>query len=51
MEVGRLVECHKEMGELDNTLFLYVVGDNGNSAEGGPKGLIMKLMALNGIHW
>src|SRR5882757_1218868 len=33
-EVGRLVQTLEEMGELDNTLFLYVVGDNGSSAEG-----------------
>src|SRR6188474_2796856 len=48
-EVGRLVDALKEMGELDNTLFLYVVGDNGNSAEGGPEGAYNEMMALNGI--
>src|SRR6187397_305132 len=48
-EVGRLVDALKEMGELDNTLFLYVVGDNGNSAEGGPEGSYNEMMALNGI--
>src|SRR4030095_9870027 len=32
-EVGRLVQALEEMGELDNTLFMYVVGDNGSSAE------------------
>src|SRR4029077_8944622 len=37
-EVGRLVSALEEMGEMDNTLFLYVVGDNGASAEGGPEG-------------
>src|SRR4029079_1181824 len=37
-EVGRLVQALEEMGELDNTLFLYIVGDNGASAEGGPEG-------------
>ena len=34
-EVGRIVEALEEMGELDNTLFFYVWGDNGASAEGG----------------
>ena len=48
-EVGRLVDALKEMGELDNTLFLYVVGDNGCSAEGGPEGSYNEMMALNGI--
>jgi len=48
-EVGRLVDALQEMGELDNTLFLYVVGDNGCSAEGGPEGSYNEMMALNGI--
>jgi arylsulfatase A-like enzyme len=48
-EVGRLVQSLEEMGELDNTLFLYVVGDNGCSAEGGPEGSYNEMMALNGI--
>jgi len=48
-EVGRLVQALEEMGELDNTLFLYVVGDNGCSAEGGPEGAYNEMMALNGI--
>jgi len=48
-EVGRLVKALEEMGELDNTLFLYVVGDNGCSAEGGPEGSYNEMMALNGI--
>ena len=48
-EVGRLVKSLEEMGELDNTLFLYVVGDNGCSAEGGPEGSYNEMMALNGI--
>src|SRR6266704_4762668 len=37
-EVGRLVQSLNDMGELDNTLFIYIVGDNGSSAEGGPEG-------------
>ncbi len=36
-EVGRLVAQLETIGELDNTLFFYIVGDNGSSAEGGPK--------------
>lgn len=48
-EVGRLVNTLEQMGELDNTLFLYVVGDNGASAEGGPEGTYNEMMALNGI--
>ncbi len=48
-EVGRLVETLEEIGELDNTLFIYIAGDNGASAEGGPEGTYNEMMALNGI--
>jgi arylsulfatase len=48
-EVGRLVQQLERIGELDNTLFFYVVGDNGSSAEGGPEGTYNEMMALNGI--
>ena len=37
-QVGRLVDALQEMGVMDNTLFIYIVGDNGASAEGGPRG-------------
>jgi len=48
-EVGRLVQSLDEMGVLDNTLIIYIVGDNGSSAEGGPEGSYNEMMALNGI--
>ncbi len=48
-EVGRLVNQLEAIGELDNTLFFYIVGDNGASAEGGPEGTYNEMMALNGI--
>jgi arylsulfatase len=48
-EVGRLVQALEDIGELDNTLFLYIVGDNGSSAEGGPQGTYNEMMALNGV--
>jgi arylsulfatase A-like enzyme len=48
-EVGRLVAQLEAIGELDNTLFFYIVGDNGSSAEGGPEGAYNEMMALNGI--
>ena len=48
-EVGRLVQSIEEMGLLDNTLFIYIVGDNGASAEGGPDGTFNEMLALNGI--
>jgi arylsulfatase len=48
-EVGRLVKQLEDIGELDNTIFYYIVGDNGSSAEGGPEGTYNELMALSGI--
>jgi arylsulfatase A-like enzyme len=48
-QVGRLVGALKDMGLMDNTLFIYIVGDNGASAEGGPEGAYNEMMALNGI--
>ena len=48
-EVGRLVQALREMGALENTLLLYIAGDNGASAEGGPDGSYNEMLALNGI--
>jgi arylsulfatase len=48
-QIGRLVDALQEMSVLDNTLFIYIVGDNGASAEGGPEGAYNEMMALNGI--
>jgi arylsulfatase A-like enzyme len=48
-EVGRLVDSIEAMGELDNTLFIYIFGDNGSSAEGGLTGTFNETTALNGI--
>ena len=48
-EIGRLVQALDDMGELQNTLFFYIWGDNGASAEGGPDGSFNEMLALNGI--
>ena len=47
-QVGRLLDELQRMGQLDNTLVLAVLGDNGASAEAGPKGTINELRALFG---
>lgn len=39
-EIGRLVQSLKDSGQYDNTLFIYIVGDNGGSPEGGLDGSI-----------
>ena len=48
-QVGRLIAALDDMGVKDNTLLIYIVGDNGASAEGGPAGAYNEMMALNGI--
>lgn len=48
-EVGRLVDAIDQIGALDNTLFIYIVGDNGSSGEGGLTGTYNELIHLNGI--
>jgi arylsulfatase len=32
--IGRVIEAVKETGQLDNTIIIYIMGDNGASAEG-----------------
>lgn len=49
VQVGRLVEALKARGEFDNTLFVYIAGDNGSSAEGGLAGSINYLGSLQGL--
>ena len=48
-EVGRLVDAIDDIGELDNTLFIYIMGDNGSSAEGNYDGTYNELVVLNGL--
>ena len=48
VQVGRLVDELDRLGYGDNTLFLYIWGDNGSSAE-GQDGTIAELLAQNGI--
>lgn len=38
-EIGRLIDTIRSLGQLDNTLVFYIVGDNGASAEGTMNGL------------
>ncbi|QDT73656.1 arylsulfatase [Lacipirellula limnantheis] len=48
-EVGRLIDSLRASGELDNTLVMYVVGDNGASAEGGLEGTFSEIASLIGV--
>jgi arylsulfatase A-like enzyme len=49
-EIGRVIQHVEDMGELDNTLIIYIAGDNGNSAEGTLVGTPNEVASLNGIH-
>lgn len=48
-EVGRLVEAIEDMGEMENTLFIYILGDNGASSEGGMVGLFNEMNYFNQV--
>lgn len=48
-QIGRLVRTVREMGEFDNTLFFYIVGDNGASGEGGLLGTLNEMGNIQGI--
>ncbi len=46
---GRVVDAIRNLGELDNTLVIYIVGDNGASAEGSPQGMLNEMTFFNAI--
>lgn len=48
-EIGRLVDAIADMGQLDNTLVFYILGDNGASAEGGMNGMFNEMTYFNGV--
>jgi arylsulfatase len=48
-EIGRVVEACKQLPGADNTIFIYIAGDNGSSAEGGLEGSLCENLFFNGI--
>ena len=48
-EINRVVDAIASLGEMDNTLIIYIVGDNGASAEGGLDGLLDENSFFNGL--
>jgi arylsulfatase A-like enzyme len=48
-EIGRVVKCVEDMGKLDNTLIIYISGDNGASPEGTLMGTPNEMAAFNGV--
>ena len=48
-EIGRVIQAFQDLGKLDNTLIIYINGDNGTSAEGGPLGTPNEVAFFNGV--
>ncbi|MCU0381495.1 MAG: arylsulfatase [Chitinophagaceae bacterium] len=46
-EIGRLINTIREMGEMDNTIIIYIAGDNGASAEGQMNGMYQEMTYFN----
>jgi arylsulfatase len=48
-EIGRVIQAFEDLGKLENTLIIYINGDNGTSAEGGPLGTPNEVAFFNGL--
>jgi arylsulfatase len=49
-EIGRVIQAIDDIGKLDNTLVIYIAGDNGASPEGTLNGLYSEFAVANGLH-
>jgi arylsulfatase len=47
--MGRVIDAVKQLPDADNTLFVYIAGDNGSSAEGGLEGSLNENLFFNGF--
>jgi arylsulfatase len=48
-EIGRLINAVDEVGQTENTMVIFVYGDNGTSAEGGANGMYSEMTYFNGV--
>jgi arylsulfatase len=48
-EIGRVIQAVEDLGKRDNTLIIFISGDNGASAEGTMNGTFAELVPFNGI--
>ncbi|MDB5725177.1 MAG: sulfatase family protein [Novosphingobium sp.] len=48
-QIGRMLDALQRSGQLDNTAIVFIQGDNGGSAEGGPDGLLWEQAHLHGV--
>jgi arylsulfatase A-like enzyme len=49
-EIGRVIQAFRDLGKFDNTIVIYINGDNGTSAEGGPLGTPNEVAFFNGLN-
>src|SRR5258708_38536746 len=49
-EIGRVIQAVDDLGKLNNTLVIYIEGDNGTSAEGSTIGTPFDLAAIQGVN-
>ncbi len=49
-EIGRVIQAVEDAGKLDNTLVIYISGDNGSSPEGTLHGEYSEYAVANGVH-
>jgi arylsulfatase A-like enzyme len=49
-EIGCVIQAVEDMGKLDNTLIIYISGDNGSSAEGTLIGTPNEVASFNGVN-
>jgi arylsulfatase A-like enzyme len=49
-ETGRVIQAVEDLGKLDNTIVVYISGDNGASAEGSAMGTWNELLPFNGVN-
>ncbi|SMD44768.1 arylsulfatase [Aquiflexum balticum DSM 16537] len=48
-EIGRLLDAVEATGQAENTMIIFVYGDNGTSAEGGANGMFSEMTYFNGV--
>jgi arylsulfatase A-like enzyme len=48
-EAGRLISTIKDLGVLDNTIIIFIAGDNGASAEGQMNGMYSEMTYFNAV--
>ena len=48
-EIGRVVQAVDDMGAMDDTVIIYITGDNGATPNGGPLGTFNTLRSFNQV--